>query len=671
MKDSRGQQDNKKGVGMLRYFAVLAMALCLAGCDIMSAAFTPASDRINAAFPLPEELQTASARLLSSLEAAKPTQQQTAEQLDKLLKVRALTCTATAPVGRFDSPAKIRTKVTDPTCFKQQDALLEEWIGLRRIGLALREAPAYPLAPLPARTLMPNFAEHVSVVMAAADANVVVVKGQRYTALQLPGGKQISSFAVAEQSGRPAALSPNGRLLAVPVAKGLRILDVATGTPIWGTEKYGELIAWLPKLDLVVLSQMGTGTPNFLDTRRGTLETYPAAEKSLTWALPMDGDRLLVGGSNTVSVMRHSRDANGALDIAPVKQWTLPGYRNAAALPHLMSQGRKVVYTKGNEVGWLNLETGEQGAWQVFSNSSFVAKVSDTAILFDSSMPGTTPTTASRVLDVDKLVLSNAKDLDPRDGNLFSLAPRTGYLKRGNNAVLVGGSVETENPQELERVISDALLAQQLAKLTLSDPCQAEPMTTPERAAVIESLAKQVRAANVQAAIRDGLPREVIEGIRQGRGTRSLNCDLGGARIPPVKPMLSNVPENAKLSVIGVYEAEGAVARPGSPGNKSGSIRINVAPGNTPLILALSSYEPVTWVINTNGRKIHTILVSGYYESTVVGQGNAQVLKIGSTHAYKMDSPEYAKLKLDIAHYVSNPVQVFQGGYKGREFVVQ
>jgi hypothetical protein len=653
---------------MLRNFAVLAAALCLVGCDRMNAAFTPATDRINTAFPLPEELQTASARLLASLEADKPAQQVTAEQLDKLLKVRALTCTATAPVGRFDPPAKIKGKVTDLSCFKQQDAVLDEWIALRRIGLALREAPAYPLAPLPAKSLMPNFAETVSGVLAAADANVMVVRGQqRFTAVQLPAGKQFSSFPVPEQSGRPTALSPNGRLLAVPVIKGLRILEVASGNLVWSTEKYTELIAWLPKVEVIVLSQTGTGTPHFLDTRRGTLETYPAAEKSLTWSLPMDGEKLLVGSNTTVSLMQHSRNANGALEIAPVKQWTLPGYRNG--VPHLMGQGTKVVYAKGSEVGWLNLETGEQGTWQLFANTGTIAKVSDTAIVFDSSMPGNTTSTASRLLDVEKLTIASAKDLDSRDGILYSLAPRTGYLKRGNTAVVVGGSVESENPQDLERVVADALLAQQLAKVNALGG-QDEQGRTPERQAYYDALGKQVRAMNTAAAIRDGLPRDVVEAIRQGRGPNSY---AAAPSMPAVKPMLANVPENAKVSVIGVYEAEGATRRTGggSGGNRSGSIRINLAPGNTPLILALSSYEPITWVINSNGRKIHTILVSGYYESTVVGQGSAQVLKIGSTHAYKMDSPEYMKLKQDIARYVSNPVQTFQGGYKGREFLVQ
>lgn len=596
---------------MLRSFVLLAALLCLGGCDRMSAAFTPATDRINAAFPLPDELQTASTRLFASLEADKPAKQVTADQLGQLLKVRALTCTATSPVGRFDTAANIKSKVADLTCFRQQDAQLDEWIAVRRIGMALRDAPVYPLAPLPAKGLLPNFAENVSTVLAASDANVMVVRGhQRFTAVQLPGGKQFSSFPVPEQTSRQPSLSPNGRLLAVPVGKGLRILEVATGNLLWSTEKYSDVIAWLPQLEVVVLTQAGTSSPQFMDARRGTLEPYPAAEKSLTWSLPMDGGKLLVGSPTTVSLMRHARGVNDAMDIVPVRQWTLPGYRSPGTLPHLMNQGKKLVYARGSEVGWLNLETGEQGAWQVFGSGSTIAKVSDTSILFDSRMPGATPgtTAGTQVLDVEKMLIANAKDLDARDGQLFSLAPRTGYLKRSNNAVVIGGSVEGENPTDLERLIADAQLAQQLAKLNE----------------------------------------------------------------PRVKPLLDNVPEDARLSVIGVYEPEVSTVRSGGGGNKTGNIKVNVGPGKTPVVLALSSYEPVTWVIsNSSGRKISAILLSGYYESTVAGQGNAQVLKIGRTHAYSMDGPDYVRLKQDLARYVSNPVTSFQGGYKGREFMVQ
>jgi len=99
-------------------------------------------------------------------------------------------------------------------------------------------------------------------------------------------------------------------------------------------------------------------------------------------------------------------------------------------------------------------------------------------------------------------------------------------------------------------------------------------------------------------------------------------------------------------------------------------VRINILPGSTPLVLVLVSYEPVNWVINSNGRKLSKVLTSGYHDSTVIGAEDTTVVKIGSKYAYKIDSNEYPVLKQDIARYISNPVQLFQGAYTGRDFSV-
>ena len=63
--------------------------------------------------------------------------------------------------------------------------------------------------------------------------------------------------------------------------------------------------------------------------------------------------------------------------------------------------------------------------------------------------------------------------------------------------------------------------------------------------------------------------------------------------------------------------------------------------------------------------------MSSYYPSTVVGQGDAQVVRIGSRHAYKMNTREYEALREDVAQYINNPIKSFQGAYKGQEFQVQ
>ena len=143
--------------------------------------------------------------------------------------MRALTCTAKTPIGRFDTVAKIKNKVTDLECFQKQDVRLAEWISLRRLALAIAKPVLFPLTDLPAKALLPNYSESNGQVATALAANVKVVKvAQKFNVMQLPTGKQLGSFPVPEQSYRPATLSANGRVLAVPVgSRNLPMIEVA------------------------------------------------------------------------------------------------------------------------------------------------------------------------------------------------------------------------------------------------------------------------------------------------------------------------------------------------------------------------------------------------------------------------------------------------------------
>ncbi|MGQ2978476.1 MAG: hypothetical protein ACT6Q9_02145 [Polaromonas sp.] len=611
--------------------ALLCACVVLSACDQLSAGLTPTSERINTAFPLPDTLQTARNALNTSLEGNKAGQQNMSEQYAKLMTVRALTCTAKTPIGRFDTAANIKGKVTDLECFQKQDLRLAEWIGLQRLSLAMALPALVPVSPLPAKALLPNINDASGQVSVAAAANVMVVKGaQRYSVVQLPGGKSLSSFPVPEQTYRPASLSPNGRVLAVPTgSRNLRLIETETGNVLWTTEDYAELIAWLPQVNAALLTQTNTGVPHLLDIRNSTIEVYPAAEKRLTWAIsmPAASGKYLVGSGQTASLMELSRAASGSLEAAPLKQWRLTGNAGGNNTPFLMNEGNKLVYPSGQDLGWLDLQSDQQGTWQLSAlQANGFSKLDEQSILFDSWASGSTPA-ASRLLDIAQGTVSSAKNLDARDGALVSLLPRNGYLKRGNSAVTIGSAIEADTPQPLETLVSEALLARQLAR---------------------------VAAAAAAGASADN----------------SYPPGMAGAPFPPsVKPLLTDIPANARVAVVGVYEAVSLTAGASGGARQAGTVRINVQPGATPLVLVLSNYEPVRWVINSNGRKIAAILTSSYGEATVMGP-TTRVLKIGTKYAYKMDSREYEALKQDIARQVANPVNSFQGAYRGQEFLV-
>jgi hypothetical protein len=133
--------------------------------------------------------------------------------------------------------------------------------------------------------------------------------------------------------------------------------------------------------------------------------------------------------------------------------------------------------------------------------------------------------------------------------------------------------------------------------------------------------------------------------------------------IPEVPP----IPPDARVSMIGVYES--AAQRQRAAGtHEPGEVKVNVAAGKSPLVLVLSSYEPVHWVIVNAGRPISAVLLSGHYPSTVAGTG-AKTVPLGRMFAYDNRGEQYEKLKTKVAFYAPSPIR-FQGSYYGAEFLV-
>ncbi len=617
----------------MRYMCVATLSLALAGCDMIGFAFATRTEKVNAAFPLPEELITAQNILFGSAQGAKSAPMPLKTQYAQLLDVRALSCSSTVLLSRFDTPADIKQKIPDTTCFREQDAKLIEWVGMQRAILALQKPALVPFAALPARTVVASPGEPTVGVIVAAGANVAILKGNqsKLTAIQLPSGKVINAFTGPEQAYRQGMLSPNGRVLAMPVSNNaLKLLDVESGSTLWSTDKYTEVTAWLPAIDATLLAQKGNGAPMLLDHRSASFEAYPVAISRLTWAVPIGGTetRHAVGDNYNAALLEHSRGADGTLNVNAIKQWRLapPGVTSSAPLS--MANGKKLVYVAMRDLAWLDLESGAQGAWNVGAIGAHgFSKVSETGIYLDTAGP--TPR-AARLLDIEQATIAGVQGGELNEGMLMPLTPRQGYIRRGSSATVIGNTAVAEGEaQPVEKVLSEANLAQQPAKLN-SESFEGRPQ--PGTAA----------AANAAAAGHASLPA------------------IGGAGGRVAAP---GIPPDAQVSVIGVYEPNRSATR--TAGNRvAHPIDVNVAPSKVPLVLALSSYESVQWRIRSNGRPIAGVLLSSYHPSIVAGvQGN--VIVIGQQYAYKIDS-----LKASIARYAPNPVRLFQGAYTGSSFMV-
>lgn len=607
--------------------ALMAMASYLAGCDRAKEALSDRAEKITRAAPVPVAVQAAQEALLRSTSSDPQAQRRAQDLYRQLVDARALTCSTGVDVGRLDTVEVVRGKLVNKACFQERDAEMAAWIGARRVGVELARAPIAAWSPTERRLVIPAPGKQVASVVAAANANVVVAfDSDVATAIAIPSGKTIGTMRIGGASTTQAQLSPNGRLLALPIGgRSLEIFDVESGDSIWKTDQFSEVVAWLPEAEALLLRTRDS-TALLLDTRSAKAQPFAASDASPTWSVPAPGDprRVLVGTAYSATLIEYARDAQGQLTINPVRQWRLPPPGVTSSWPLLMDSGRKLVFKSMRDLAWFDLESGQGGVWPLSQVGGLgFTKLSETTVLFDMSIGMARGT---RLLDIVSATVSTVPVEEVEAGLLWPTAAPQGYVRRGHRSIAVGSSVSADKAQPLDRFLADALMEQQLAFMK-SQAASADPSRSAAAAAPFAT-------------------RPVVQA-----------------------PMLSDIPADAQVMVVGVYEPSNRVRVPGNPRAGSGSVRITLTPGRAPLVLVLSNYEATRWIVQGD-RKIAAVLLSGYGDSSVIGPGSDKSVRIGSTHAYSMDSPEYQKLKQDIARYVANPVRVFQGKYSASEFTV-
>ncbi len=135
---------------------------------------------------------------------------------------------------------------------------------------------------------------------------------------------------------------------------------------------------------------------------------------------------------------------------------------------------------------------------------------------------------------------------------------------------------------------------------------------------------------------------------------------------------------NQELHLISVYEARWDHRGAYHP---RGQIDIRVERTELPIVLALSSYEPVEWNLSkAPGVKIEKIILNGYYDQTIVGADGISVEEysyestghlLGATHYHWGEASAVANSQSLVAQLQSHtqiPLTSFQGCYRGTSF---
>lgn len=604
---------------VLRLVALMAACAVVTACSDLRDVFLPAHAKLTLAFPPDAQVRVAEQGVRDLLAADQAALDRFAADYASRLELRALTCLQSVAVGRFDAVSKVRSLPVSRDCLQQQDAALRTHLGLRWVGLKLAAPALRPFARLgPARAMAASDTTSVSSLDAASAAGVALVQGSNgeFVSIEIPGGKRIAALPALDAS-RPiqvvaptARISPNGRIAAIRVRRSaVMFADAETGARIWDCEEIRDVLAWLPEIRAALAADAKTGTLVLLDLERGTVAPHPSGLNPSAWAIaiPSKGSDALVGSPSEAVLLQHERTAQG-VESSVVKAFPFERFKGPSVVPPvLMQDGRTLVYVTGRSLATVDLGSGEKKSWSMDAAVIHeLIKLDETGLLVD------TTTQSGReqqpwLFDVARSTLASARPDVDVSSRLMGLAGRAGYAVTTGARTWIGDEVQADTPVAIESVLGRMNLERELAKLD-----------SPQVAAGVDSSHVGTRAGRVEA--------------------------------------------------IAVYEGKAAVHGVGMP-TTPGTVEVVVRRSVEPIVLVLSSYEPVTWNLRVQpGARLAEVLVAGYNPSKVVGAAGARVTELGRSHCYK--SPSCGELRAAVRRVTGKDFARYQEDYVGAAFVV-
>ncbi|UYB51912.1 hypothetical protein OCJ37_18370 [Xanthomonas sp. AM6] len=641
--------------------ALLSMAACLGGCGNLGRS---AEERINEAMPPSSEVLASKSRLNAVATSFSQDVAPLEVEYRARLTQRARSCSGGYEPSLFASAEDIRNGLTDKACFARADDALRQWLGLRRAGLLLaapplREVPKSPLSVLTAPSYIQGvkFAPRAGVAMLeTAGKHMVVDIG--------------SGQVVAQGEGRwlTGSFSPNGRLLVGSNGDSqAQVSETETGD-ILATFPVRQLdFHWVGDVGAIYEAQTERTGDNaiagivFLDFTTGTTSPVPmAAGGGLENVLPVPGKPL---------------------------RYVLMKWKSAAEIELRRGSGGWTVQLLSEREmpagGWRGAELSSDGTF-AFSTAGTVRRIQLPSLQMSSvTLDPLKVNSVTTTPDTDRLILTGflTNDLDGSQAYLYSLSKRTLakidspqasasrviYIQSVNRNAIIDGSRIGLVDQFVSQPPMDA-------SAYLEMRTQAVAQTNAARAAQIQGVLGKLRAMDVPAPGNPAMTAEqaqmwarrtAILLASQRRGSQAASTPTLTRPGP-----LAEVGRTARIEAVGIYEGADAVAVPGNS-HRTGTVHVHVRRSAKPIILALSSYEPVRWVLTVEpGAKLAAVLNSGYAESQVYGAGSARVYQMGRMYAYKRSSDEYRALDAEVTQWAGKPIDVFQGRYTGQTFLV-
>jgi hypothetical protein len=605
---------------------ILVIAGSLTGCGDGAAFWSSPEEKINAAFPVSEDVRLGR---MSLLKDAPEVQIKGIElQLNSRLKLRALNCAKGYSPSWHSSTNDIRKKLGTSACFAETDGEIRKWLGLLRVGIILAK-PALKSSPKTAPSFLvadafivsAQFAENAAVALLESEKSISIVDFESTK----PMFREPRGAAVGK-------ISPNGRLFVTGDASGaqLKIRDSESGVAI----------AEIPLVRFFEFHWLDVHTAIFIsrDSRKTFLLDFDAGQEITVEGISSGFDQAVQvpGVQDQYVLFTHA----GVSKIQLVRGQTEPEVRIVAEKP--------------------------MSAMGCARNTS--GKTADGTRFFCASRNFTLVSLAS--LEIESVTLDpfqiqwGVASPDP-DQILLKGFVQPSHGENGGE-YLYSIANHTMTKIDRDRVMSD--------RFAIINSIQRQAVINQNKIEIVSDLPKlapisaQAFASSAQEIVNNRKLDAVEERSLQGvaRSGQLIQTPLKSAAKGP----LVDLARDAQVEAVGVYQgASGGSKTP--DGRKLGYVEVRIRRSTKPIVLVLSSYEPVRWMlISESGARLAAVLVSSYYPSQVVGAGSVPVVVNGSTFAYKTDGSGYRALNQAVSNVIGKDIGVFQGRYDGGQFSV-
>lgn len=611
-------------------FLVWMALLPLTGCGVQNL-WGDDTARFEEAFPLPAAVADARSKLDALVARDAAARDKWQREFDARRAVRALKCLP-RKLSLFDDAADIRAKV-DAACLTGADEELRAWTQGSRLKVLLTMPP---LRPLPSE--LPKFIATTDVpsVYGMADAAPILVVARDRKLEVIDAGNDQTIYRDEGLTERPNFLapSPNGRVFVMGEGSSVVLRESESGEVLASFAGY-RAFTWLDSTT-GLLTDVNFNQRALLDGTTGTvlqpkgMTTYTGTVVRVN-ANPV---RFIIPGFMRLAKFELSHDAGPQIRVLEQRDRPRTGGQNGSLLgtpdgKHVViADAQSIVIADSNTLEVHSIPTGR------FNPLEACALDEPGAVLIKGNVREQWFRTYYYVYSLDDDTFSPVEDdrLLPTAGGVADCPVRFNAFR----AVYVKTSSGFRRLDDVKRGVSYHAGALEAHFSELFD-----------------------------------IEQQRMQALHERENADPLGASYAARMGAAVKPLLGDDVKDTNIETVGVYEAEGANRGVGARSQHTpGPITVIVRRTDKPLVLVLTSYEPVIWNLNVmSGAKIRAILLGGYATSMVTGAGDARIVRIKS-YAYDASSGGYGALDAEVQRYTGQHIEGFQGRYGGKTFVV-